>query len=164
MDTKTGGSSFWPRLCHSHFFYLFVLLFNINVTSSRLHGVIWFSQALSVPALVRLIMNSISLRHQHYLVGVKIMLTFYGLWNLGLLRSVIPDICLNITTLQALALDYLVAFYPFMMILLSYFLMKLYNRKIGFIVTIWNPFRALLTTFRKSHERVCLYKQQHKDV
>ena len=109
-------------------------------------------------------MNGISLRHQHYLVGVKVMLTFYGLWNLDLLRSVIPDICLNITTLQALALDYLVAFYPFMMILLSYFLMKLYNRKIGFIVTIWNPFRALLTTFRKSHERVCLYKQQHKDV
>ena len=95
------------------FFYLFVLLFNINVTSSRLHGVVWFSQALSVPALVRLIMNGISLRHQHYLVGVKVMLTFYGLWNFDLLHSVIPDICLNITTLQALALDYLVAFYPF---------------------------------------------------
>ena len=36
------------------------------------------------------------------------------------------------------------------MILLSYFLMKLYDRKIGFIVTIWNPFQALLTTFWKS--------------
>ena len=131
-------------------FYLFVLLFNINVTSSRLHGVVWFSQALSVPALVRLIMIGISLRHQQYLTAAKVMLTFYGLWNLDLLRSVIPDICLNVTTLQALALDYLVAFYPFTVILLSYFLMQLYDRKIGLIVTIWKPFRALLTTFRKS--------------
>ena len=35
------------------FFYFFVVFFNINVTSSRLHGFIIFSQVLSTPPLMR---------------------------------------------------------------------------------------------------------------
>ena len=37
------------------FFYFFVVVFNINVTSYRLHGVVWLSQALSAPAFVRMV-------------------------------------------------------------------------------------------------------------
>ena len=40
------------------FFYFFVVFIKINVTSSRLHGVVWFSQALSSPALARLILTA----------------------------------------------------------------------------------------------------------
>ena len=67
-----------------------------------------------------------------------------------MLRSVIPDICLNVTTIQALALDYLPALYPFLLILISYFLIELYDRKIACIVKIWKPFHIVLTFFRKS--------------
>ena len=41
-------------------FYFFVVAFNINVTSSRLHGVVFFSQILSAPPLVRVIMSALS--------------------------------------------------------------------------------------------------------
>ena len=34
------------------FFFIFVIIFNINVTSSHLYELVWFSQALSMPALV----------------------------------------------------------------------------------------------------------------
>ena len=34
------------------FFYFFVVVFNINVTSSRLHGAVWYSQVFSSPALI----------------------------------------------------------------------------------------------------------------
>ena len=40
------------------FFYFVVFLFNINVTSTRLHGLLWYSQALSFPVLVRLVLPS----------------------------------------------------------------------------------------------------------
>ena len=131
-------------------FYFFVLFFNINVTSSRLHGVVWFSQALSMPAFVRLLMNALSHGSPRILIATRTFLVFYSFWNLDLLRSVIPDICLNVTTLQALALDYLVALYPFVLILLSYFLIELYDRQYAVIVTIWKPFRKLLSNFRQS--------------
>ena len=72
------------------------------------------------------------------------------MWNLDLFRSILPDICLNVTTLQALALEYLIALYPFVLILISYFLIILYDKQASVIVTIWKPFNKVLTKFRKS--------------
>ena len=131
-------------------FYFFVVLFNINVTSSRLHGVVWFSQVLSMPTLVRGIMLAARSEYPTLLNLAKVITLFYSFWNLELLRSVLPDICLSVTTLQALALDYLVALYPFLLILFSHLVIKLYDSKVSFVVMMWRPFRALLAVFRES--------------
>ena len=133
------------------FFYVFVVLFKINVTSSRLHGVVWFSQALSSPVLARLILTALD--HDGSPVSVlaaKAFLFFYSFWNLDLFRSIIPNICLNITTLQALTLDYLFAFYPLILAFISYIIIELYDRKCTCIVTAWKPFHNVLTKFRKT--------------
>ena len=131
------------------FFYFIVLLFNINVTSSRLHGIVWFSQAISMPVLTRGTLLAI-VKQKPVLRAVKVLLVFYSFWNLDLFRSVIPHICLNVTTLQALALDYLVAFYPFLLLLTSYFFIKLYDRKICYLAIIWKPFQNVISVFHKS--------------
>ena len=81
-----------------------------------------------------------------YLNVIKTMSVFYSLWNLDLFRSILPNICLNVTTLQALALEYLIALYPFILILFTYLLIVLYDRRIAFIVAVWK----VLTVFRKS--------------
>ena len=81
---------------------------------------------------------------------MKIYLFFCSFRNLDLFRFVTPDICLNLTTLQSLALDYLLALYPFVLILLSYILIYFYDRKVVCIVTLWKPFHRILTLFRKS--------------
>ena len=78
------------------------------------------------------------------------MLILYSFWNLELFRTVLPDICLNVTTLQALALEYLIALYPFSLILFSYYAIVLYDRKVTFIVIVWKPFHKVLTMFRRS--------------
>ena len=133
------------------FFYVFIVIFNINVTSSRLHGVVWFSQTLSTPALIRLIMSALSHSDSpQLLMATKTFLVFYSFWNLDILRSVIPDICLHVTTLQALALDYLIPVYPFMLFLLSYILIELHDRQYVVVVVMWKPFRKVLSIFRKS--------------
>ena len=132
------------------FFYFFIVLFNINVTSSRLHGVVLFSQALFMPAFVRIIFSHTSKGNSQLRISSKIIMTLYSFWNLDLLRSVLPNTCLDVTTLQALALDYLPAFYPYVLILFSYLLIRLYDRKVSCIVRAWNPFRKLLYCFRTS--------------
>ena len=134
------------------FFYFFVVFFNINVTTSRLHGVVWFSQTVSIPALVRLILLAVNNEYPQFHTIAKVFPVFYSFWNFDFFRSIIPDICLNITTLQALALDYLVALYPFVLIIVSYFAIELYDKKIPCIVTIWRPFRTVFTSFRKSFD------------
>jgi hypothetical protein len=130
-------------------FYLFIVVFNINVTSSRLHGVVWYSQFMSTPSFVRIALLVVS-KDLKYLAVVKVLSAFYSLWSLDNFRSIFPNICLNVTTLQALTLEYLLAFYPFVLILISYLLIVLYDRRVLIIVTIWKPFSKVLATFRKS--------------
>ena len=132
------------------FFYFFVVIFNINVTSSRLHGAVWFSQALSMPAFIRLFVSALSHGSPYMLTATKILKVFYSFWNLDLFRSIIPDICLNVTTLQALALDYFIALYPFVLIIISYILIELHDRRYAVIVILWKPFHKVLSVFRKT--------------
>ena len=152
VECPDGHKNWWKFILVAFipltFFYFFVVVFNINVTSSRLHGVVWFSQFVSAPELIRLGFTN----HGPSLsaVALKVFLIFYSFWNLDILRSVMPDICLNVTTLQALALDYLLALYPFLLIILSYFIIELYDRKCVFIVAVWKPFHKMLTRLQTS--------------
>ena len=154
VECPDGHKNWWKFILVAFvpltFFYFFVVVFNINVTSSRLHGVVWISQALSIPILVRLIMASLEQGHPKLLKLAKALIFFYSFWNLEPFRSVLPDICLNVTTLQALALEYTVALYPFILIVISYFIILLYDRKCICLVAVWKPFHKVLTLFRKS--------------
>ena len=62
---------------------------------------------LSIPTLVRGIMLAGYNEYPNLLKISRVLIPFYSIWNLDFFRTVIPDICLNVTTLQALALDYL---------------------------------------------------------
>ena len=77
--------------------------------------------------------------------------TFYGVWNLDFLRLVYTPFCLqpHINTLHVLALDYLVAVYPLLLIALSYLLVLLYDRNVRLIVCLWKPFLPLFIKFRR---------------
>ena len=68
----------------------------------------------------------------------KVFMSFYSYWNFEILRIVLPNVCLNVSTLQALAMDYLVALYPYVLILFSYFTIELYDRKCPCVVAMWN--------------------------
>ena len=132
------------------FFYLLIVIFKINVTSSGLHGVVWFSQIISIPALIRLVVAKLSKKYVHTLIAIRILVPFYSVWNLDLFRSVIPDTCLNVSPLQGLALDYLVAFYPLVLVFLSYCMIVLYDAKVTPIKILLTPFRKFFALFRST--------------
>ena len=155
VECPDGHKNWWKftlaALVPLTFFYFFVVLFNINVTTSRLHGVVWFSQAVSTPTMIRLMMSAFAQKKNPTLLSsARIIMTFYSFWNLEIFHSVIPNICLNITTLQALALGYVVALYPFLLILISYIFIKLYDRECSCIVIMWKPFYKFLAFFKSS--------------
>ena len=133
------------------FLYLIMVIFKINVTSSRLHGVIWCSQTISIPALIRLVMVESSKNYSHALnMAVRILVPLYRFWNLDSFRSVIPDTCLNVSPLQALALEYVIAFYPLILVFLSYYIIVLYDAKFILIKIIWTPFHKFFAHFRST--------------
>ena len=130
-------------------FYFFMVMLKINITSSRLHGVVLFSQAISMPAMSRITLLAFQTR-PHMLRVVEAMTSLYSIWNLDFFRAVIPNICLNIGTLEALALDYAIAIFPLLLILLSYFLISLYDNNLYCMVCLWRPFQKLFSLFKRN--------------
>ena len=119
-------------------FLCVVIVFRISVTSPAMNVPVLCCQLLSSPA------SSIDLlqysRGTHAVYYIKFLLTFYGIWNLDFFRSLIPPICLPLNTMQMMALDYLVAVYPFIILTCFYVLLRAHDRGCRLVVRLWRPF------------------------
>ena len=150
VECPDGHKNWWKLgligFVHLTFLYFIAIFFNINVTSSRLHGYVLFSQALSTPAYVRILLIVVE-DIPWVLSASKTLAPFYSLWNLDPFRSILPDTCLNVDTLTAFALEACVALYPLVSIIVSYCFIELYDRNILCIVVMWKPFHFVFHLF-----------------
>ena len=133
----------------STFFFFLVIIFRINITSSYLHGFVLFSQGISFPANMRIILRAV---HSDHIAekSAKVIASLYGFWNLDFFRPLMPRICLRLTTLQVLSLDYIIAAYPLLLIIVSYIVVTLYYRNVRIIVWVTQPLRNLFARFQRT--------------
>ena len=103
--------------------YFLVVIFHIRATSSPLSALVFMSQM--VVYTIRLNVP-LSIYNENILTGfpymaLKVLLVLCGIWSLDFFRPVIPPFCVssNIKTVHAIALEYLVAFYPIFLILIT---------------------------------------------
>ena len=84
-------------------------------------------------------------------MALKVLLVLCGIWSLDFFRSVIPPFCVssNIKAIYALALEYLVAFYPICLIIITYSFIKLHDNNFKAIVWLWKPFHRHFVYFRR---------------
>ena len=148
VSCKEGLRNLWIFLLialgPSTIFFFIVLFFKINTNSSHLHGYLLFSQAASMPSFVRVAW--LAVRDSRVRMAIlKIFMLFYSIWNLDILKGVYPEICLNVSTLTVLSLEYIVALYPLALVVLSYILITLHAQNYRVIVFAWKPFRKLFT-------------------
>ena len=135
-------------------FCFIILFFKINVVSSRFQGFLFYSQMISLPAMVRVFvflskhksLNKDSVGR----IGLQCLTTSYGIWNLDFFRSANFGICLGTDTLQTLTLDLIVGVYPLLLMVVTYVLIELYDRNFKPLVIMWKPFRTLFGMFRKN--------------
>ena len=133
-------------------FYLVIVMFQVSATSGPLNVFIFSAQiiasVMNANKLVFTAYTSTSLFH----IMQKIFITFYGIWNLSFFRSVIPPFCVseNITTLHTLTLQYLPAFYPLLLIVVTYILIELHDGYVRVVVWMWRPFHRCPAPFQKS--------------
>ena len=134
-------------------FYIIVLTFRISVTSPTLNGFVLCSQVVATPAVLRNIdSNNLVPRMQRdasYFV-MEIIISIYAVWNLDFMRSYYSSLCVHtrLSTFQVLALDYAVAVYPLLLILITFILVKLHDN-FSLVVCLWRPFHKCLFLFRR---------------
>ena len=130
-------------------FYFIVLFFKVNVASGYLHPVALFGQAIAIPPLARILLRS-ARRNSSLLLFTKFFGSFYEIWSLNFFRSFYSDLCLGIGILPTLALDYVIAVYPLLLMIISYLLIVLYDRNYRVFTIMWKPFQRLFSLFRRN--------------
>ena len=132
-------------------FCFIILLFKINISSSQIQGYILYCQFVSISAFSRGLFN---VSHKNYVLSqiTKFLITLYGVWNLDFFRMYYPGFCLQTGTLASLSLDFGVAVYPLVLMALTYGLVRLHDKNVKLLVTLWNPFQIFFGIFQNKWE------------
>ena len=122
-------------------FFIFVLVFRISATSPKWDGYILLAQYISAPSNVRIFLLALENKPIILLYLAKFFMTLYGVWNLDFFRTLYPPICLDIDPFQVLVLDYMVAVYPLVLVILAYMCIHLHARGCKLLIFLCLPFR-----------------------
>jgi len=108
-------------------FGLVIIGLKVSISNSHLHGFVFYSQAVSAPPLARVIVNGPYVQQSHYSTVIKLLGSFYSLWNLDIFRSLIPGICLPTKPRHILWLEVAIGVYPLLMIIMLYVIIHYKN-------------------------------------
>ena len=132
--------------------YIIVVVFHVSVTTPPLNVFVLFCH-LTVyivrlePDLYYFVDEIGGFTH----VLLKVMLAFCGFWNLDFFRPIIHPFCIspNMKSLHAFALEYIEAFYPLTLIVITYICIKMHDHSFRPVVLLWKPFRRCFVYFRR---------------
>ncbi|CAI8051745.1 hypothetical protein GBAR_LOCUS28316 [Geodia barretti] len=132
-------------------FVCVLVAFRISVNTVPLLGFILVAQTANFPFQMRLAVGMIEAEHipKYQRMGLRILGSVYGIWNLDFFRSVYQPFCFssNWTTIETMCLDYIIAAYPFIFILLIYTAVEFYSR--GYrLFCWWKPFHWCLSRLK----------------
>ena len=141
-------------------FYLLILIFQIRLTSAPMTCFIMYSQLIvqafneecasqwapSFFSEIKYGYHSGTLR-----MGTKSLLTAYGVFNLDFFYYILPPFCISskLRLIHAVLLGYISVFYPFLLILLTWFCVELHGRNFRPIVRLWRPFHGCFARLRR---------------
>ena len=130
-------------------FYFIIVLFRISTSSGLMVGYVTVCQTITTVGLATEL-QSVAAHELRYHDFAAFGLTLMSIWNLDFFRSLYPPFCLHphLSALQAISLDYIVAVYPMILVLLTYLLVKLHDR---FRLVVWlcRPAYTCFRHFRK---------------
>ena len=124
-------------------FFIILVVFNISLTSGPANAFIFYSQIIT--ACFGL--YTFSIKHQTLKISYVVL---YDIWNLNFFDAIIPNYCLHpdMKVITSVALGYLVAFYPLILIFLLYVGIRLNNRGIRPFVCLCRPLHHCIARFR----------------
>ena len=138
-------------------FFIMMVALRISATSPSMNAFMLACQILTAPLHVRILQSSLPIIHNAVIYS-RVISSLYGFWNLDFFRTLYPLFCLNpnMSTLQILALDYIIAAYPLFLILITYSLVELHGRNCKIVVWLWKPFRRCFIRFQRAYIQTSL--------
>ena len=120
--------------------FLVVIICQARITTAPMNAFIFVCQVLSCMGNANPHEYTDTSKPSYYVT--LFCLTIYGVFNLDLLRYILPQFCISstMTTIQALSLEYIVAIYPLLLTIVLYVCIQLHARDFQPLVCLWRPF------------------------
>ena len=152
MKCDSDNHNWWLYVLYAYLpltvFIVIILLFRINVAAPKLYIFVFVAQNAVTPINLRVLV-AIASYHPTTWGGVAFIATVYGIWNLDFFRVVLPEVCLNFPPLHILALDYLIAIYPMLLMGVAYIIVELHDRGFRPVLCLCRPFHRFFVQFRR---------------
>ena len=118
--------------------YLFILIFQISVTTPPIPCFIMYAQFV----VIALRYVSMSTDYEDVTLNIKILQTVYEIFNLDFFNQILPHFYLSskLQIVHVYSLGYISVFYPQILIFLTWVGVELYNRNIGIFAWMLRPF------------------------
>jgi len=129
-------------------FYVVIMFLTVNLMSSKLSGYIIFSQSVSLPIVVRMMLLR-KTNTSHFCIIFQIFGAIYGIWNLDFFRTFGSGICLGTNALITLFLDVAISLYPLLLLIITHKFVKLYGKN-QVVAAILKPAVKLIMKFKSS--------------
>ena len=140
-------------------FYVLVLTFRINMTSAPMTCFILYSQLMVYlifkdPVTINMLTTQSHYSSIAYLV-IIIVGTFYGIWNLDLLKYVVPPLCINhkLSIIHIEFLNGISTLYPLFLVILTWIFIELHSQNFRPLVVLWKPFHGYFVWLRKKYDK-----------
>ena len=138
-------------------FYLISLVFHISVISAPMPCFIMYAQIITI--MLNLISHGDDLTRElnfsaesgKVRTEMKIIHTFYGIFNLDFFHLLIRPICISpkLKSVHIACFDYILTLYPLLLILLTWICVSLHDRNFRPLVWLWRPFHGCFVRLRR---------------
>ena len=137
--------------------FVFVYVFRINVAAPYAFGYVTLAQIIPLYSLN--ILRPTRAVPAAYNV-IKFLLSLYSMWSLEVFTLFVPPLCCapNLTNMDVMALKYISAVFPLLLVSGSYLLLKLHQWHVTPIVVMSWPVRACFRVARIERDSISLLK------
>ena len=130
--------------------YIIVLIFRVSVTCPPVPCFIMYAQFVVIAFDSNSFLSFLD--SGSITVDLKILLTFYGLFNLDFGRyGLLPLMCVSnkLKSIHSFFLGYISACYPIVLICLTWVCVELHDRNFRPLVWLWRPFHRCFVRLRR---------------
>jgi len=147
---KYMAIAYVPLTC----FCLVIIVFNVNIPMSCMQGYILASQILSCPLFCRtIIVQTLEIESFNFqYILLLLYSSVYGIWNLDFFRLINFNVCFKIRPMSVLSLDLLIALFPMLFILISYFVANLYWNNNKIVLLLLYPFKRAMGFLKLNYD------------
>ncbi len=131
--------------------YFILLTFQINITSAPMTCFILYSHVIFFELQYDRRPPVGTINYQLRGTKLSILKMVYGAMNLEIIRYIVPPFCVSskLQFIHTSILEYLPAFYPLFLVLLTWVCIELHDRNFRPLVWAWRPFHKCFVRLRR---------------